>query len=135
MSREIRLCENECCYSTQCGLVIDLEDDKFKPNVSHADFICFKDDTIIIIELKNIKDFEKVEDVIKSVKDKMNQSLITKEGVKDPTLAKIKSLYFDRNVKVYFYIVVPKEVKAHFLPLFRGMKAKFDCVDVKVCGR
>ena len=58
MSREVKLCENECCYSTNCGLVIDLEDDKFRPNSKHADFICFKDDKIILIELKNIKDFK-----------------------------------------------------------------------------
>jgi len=44
-------------FSTECSLLIDMESEKFKSSGKHADFLCFKDNKIILIELKDIKSF------------------------------------------------------------------------------
>ena len=58
-----------------------MESNKFKSSSKHADFLCFKDNKIILIELKDIKSFN--EEIENTIKEKINQSPVSKNHIED----------------------------------------------------
>ena len=129
--RAIKVCENDCCFSTECSLLIDMESEKFKSSNKHADFLCFKDNKIILIELKDIKSFNDPKKIENTINEKINQSPVSKNHIED-IYKKIKDIYCNGQMTYHFYIVVPKEVKSALIHVLRWSK-KFDSVEIFSC--
>ena len=110
-----------------------MESEKFKSSGKHADFLYFKDNKIILIELKDIKSFNDPKEIGNTIKEKINQSPVSKNHIED-IYKKIKDIYCNGPMTYHFYIVVPKEVKSVLIHVIRfNWRKKFDDVEIFSC--